>query len=195
MARLLHSAKRGSSPRALTLGLAASLGAVLLWVTPALAQHGPIDASPTSTDENVRKAQSIARQTMSPFCPGRTLSDCPSEYATQWRHDIQSMVDAGKSASEIQAELERRAGGDLSGSPNRTAGYGVPLGLAAGALLILFGVFRYLRGKKQEEAALVEQASAAEAARPSEVERTALEARLEHELDEELAEEEDEEDT
>jgi len=45
---------------------------------------------------------------MSPFCPGRTLSDCPSEYAGQWRHDIQRMVDQGKSAAA--RTLERKYG-------------------------------------------------------------------------------------
>ena len=126
---------------------------------------------------------------MSPFCPGRTLSDCPSEYAGQWRHDIQRMVDEGKTPEQIQAELERRAGGDLSGSPNRGAGYGLSIGLALAALLVLVGALRYLRSKKQEDAA---QAKAAEAAeRTSAEERTALDQRLENELNEELADEDE----
>ncbi len=170
------------------------LGVVLLTsllAGPALAQHGPTEPpNPTSTPDNVRKAQSISRQTMSPFCPGRTLSDCPSEYAGQWRHDIQRMVDEGKSAQEIQAELERRAGGDLSGSPNRGVGYGLPIGLSLAALLVLVGLLRYLRSKKEEDKA--EAARTEEAAeRTSVEERAAIDKRLEHELDEELADEDE----
>jgi cytochrome c-type biogenesis protein CcmH/NrfF len=157
----------------------------------ALAQHGPVDPpSPTSTPENIRKAQSISRQTMSPFCPGRTLSDCPSEYAGQWRHDIQRMVDQGKTPAEIQKELERRAGGDLSGSPNRGVGWGLPIGFSLAALLVLGGVLRYLRSKKEEDKAEAVKQEAAED-RTSAEERAALDKRLEHELDEELADEDE----
>jgi cytochrome c-type biogenesis protein CcmH/NrfF len=165
---------------------------VSLAPTRAFAQHGPTDQDANATAENVRKAQSIARQTMSPFCPGRTLADCPSEYAAEWRHDIQQMVNAGRSASEIQAELERRAGGDLSGNPNRRVGYALPVALVAGALLILFGVFRYLSGKKKEETVPAESAALA-LAEGGAADRKALEARLEKELDEELAAEEEDE--
>lgn len=96
-----------------------------------------------------RKASSIARQTMSPFCPGRTLSDCPSEYAAEWRRDIRKMVQDGMTAEEIQRELEARAGGNLSGIPNREASYALPLGLATGAALFLYFIFMRLRRKEE----------------------------------------------
>ncbi len=192
MARLLRP--RVQPSHAFTSRLWRGLGVFALTsllAGSALAQHGPVDPpSPTSTPENVRKAQSISRQTMSPFCPGRTLSDCPSEYAGQWRHDIQRMVDQGKSAAEIQAELERRAGGDLSGSPNRGIGWGLPVGLSLSALLILVGLLRYLRSKKEEDKAEAAREEAA-AERTSADERAALDKRLERELDEELADEEE----
>lgn len=163
---------------------------LLFWTMPLFAQHGPSEpADPNLTPPNVRKAQQIARQTMSPFCPGRTLSDCPSEYATEWRHDIQKMVDKGMSATEIQAELERRAGGDLSGSPRRGAGYALPVGLAAGAILLLFGILRYVGGKKEEEQGAPRPAVPGGEAPPEA--SSALEERLEHELEEEDDEDKD----
>lgn len=55
------------------------------------------------------------------------------------------MVAAGMSADEIQKELEGRVGENLSGSPNRNASYGVSLGLALGAALVLFFVLSRLR--------------------------------------------------
>lgn len=97
--------------------------------------------------EVAQKAAAIARQTMSPFCPGRTLSDCPSEYATEWRRDIRRMVAEGKSATEIQDELERRAAGNLSGIPNNQSSYAIPIGFALVAGVVLYFVFaRLIRG-------------------------------------------------
>src|SRR5690606_18610544 len=77
------------------------------------APHG--SSAKEYSPEVVRRASSIARQTMSPFCPGRTLSDCPSEYATEWRSDIREMVAQGLTAEQIQTALEKRVGGNLSG--------------------------------------------------------------------------------
>lgn len=102
--------------------------------------------------ESERKAAAIARQIMSPFCPGRTVSDCTSEYAAEWRREILEMVRAGKSAEEIAREFEVRAGRDLSGIPNRGVGYGLPVTLAFGAGLVLVGLFSWLRRDKGSSA-------------------------------------------
>lgn len=95
--------------------------------------------------EQERRAGAIARQTMSPFCPGRTLADCPSNYAAEWRADIRDMVARGMSSSEIQRELEARAGGNLSGSPNRDASYGLPIVFGVLAFSLLGAVLLRLR--------------------------------------------------
>lgn len=134
-----------------------SLGLALLLVAPsALAQseaektpaptRGAADVSP----EVAAKAASIARQTMSPFCPGRTLDDCPSEFASEWRRDIRAMVAKGMSAAEIQDELESRVGGNLSGIPNRESSYALPIIFATGAALVLYFVFVRLRRKDED---------------------------------------------
>lgn len=106
-------------------------------------ETGPAQGSLTPAEE--RRAEAIARQTMSPFCPGRTLADCPSGYATEWRADIREMVAEGMSAKEIQATLEKRAGGNLSGSPHREAGYGLSAFFALLALAVLGAVFLRMR--------------------------------------------------
>ncbi|MCH2108046.1 MAG: cytochrome c-type biogenesis protein CcmH [Polyangiaceae bacterium] len=109
-----------------------------------------------------RRAAAIARQTMSPFCPGRTLADCPSPNATTWRQDIRQMLAEGMSAAEIQKVLEARAGGNLSGIPNRRSSYILPLALALGAAALLIWVLARFRGvaerkKKTEKKKDVEQ--------------------------------------
>lgn len=122
--------------------------------------------------ESERKAAAIARQIMSPFCPGRTVSDCTSEYAAEWRREILEMVREGKSAEAIAREFEGRAGRDLSGIPNRGVGYGLPVTLAFGAGLVLVGLFSWLRREKKTD----EPAPSPEAARVDD-------ARLDAELD------------
>lgn len=92
-----------------------------------------------------KAAAAIARQTMSPFCPGRTLADCPSEYATEWRQEIRQMLAAGRSPADIQQELERRAGANLSGSPARDASYWVPAAFAVLGVGVLAAIFLRLR--------------------------------------------------
>lgn len=120
--------------------------------------RGNQDVSP----EVAAKAASIARQTMSPFCPGRTLDDCPSEYATEWRRDIREMVAKGMTAAEIQDELEKRAGGNLSGIPNRESSYALPIVLATGAALVLYLVFVRLRRKDDEAESAEKEAGSSE---------------------------------
>lgn len=53
------------------------------------------DAVPT-TDE-------VAGRMMSPFCPGLTLEECPSEQASRLRTDIDELVRRGDTNEEIDA--------------------------------------------------------------------------------------------
>ncbi len=126
--------------------------------------------------EVARKSASIAKQTMSPFCPGRTLADCPSPNAAEWRRDIELMVAEGREPSEIQEVLSQRAASDLSGSPQKDASYAVPVALLLSSLLLLGFIFFRLRRRKVERAS---------GATPAAVEdpNPALDERLADELD------------
>jgi hypothetical protein len=62
------------------------------------------------------------------------------------------MVAKGMTAAEIQDELEKRAGGNLSGIPNRESSYVLPILLATGAALVLYIVFVRLRRREDEGA-------------------------------------------
>lgn len=121
-----------------------SSGGVLFAQPEGVADPAPSRGTGDVSAEVAQKAAAIARQTMSPFCPGRTLSDCPSEYATEWRRDIRQMVAEGKTATEIQDELESRAAGNLSGIPNNQSSYALPIGFALVAGVVLFLVFARL---------------------------------------------------
>jgi cytochrome c-type biogenesis protein CcmH/NrfF len=120
-------------------------------------EHGGPSLSPAEESQ----AAAIARQTMSPFCPGRTLADCPSEYATEWRQDIRQMLADGRSAEQIQDELERRAGANLSGIPAHGTSYWVPAAFALLGVGVLASIFVRLR--KNSSSSRAERPPAADA--------------------------------
>jgi cytochrome c-type biogenesis protein CcmH/NrfF len=99
---------------------------------------GSVRAESDATEaENARRALDIARTTMSPFCPGRTLDGCSSPPAGEWRADIREMVDQGLSAQEIQKRLQARAPDkDLTGDPD----FGLGVGFALTAFVVALGL-------------------------------------------------------
>lgn len=123
------------------------LALVALWLPRASAQS--IDGESLEDPKTEAQAFDIAQRTMSPFCPGRTLADCPSGKATEWRQDIRAMLEQGKSAAEIQKILNQRAGTNLTGTPESSLGWALPVGLCLGALGVLTLVLRRIR---QDEA-------------------------------------------
>lgn len=57
------------------------------------------------------RAMSLSRSLQSPYCPGRTLWDCPSGPAGEMREDIRTWTDQGLSSQEIRRRLEEKAPG------------------------------------------------------------------------------------
>jgi cytochrome c-type biogenesis protein CcmH len=81
---------------------------------------------------------------MSPFCPGRTLADCPSGQAESLRLWILVQESAGRSREDVEAELLERYGEVVLSAPRArgigVAAYAIPVlaFLAGGALWWLF---------------------------------------------------------
>jgi len=106
----------------------------------AVAQESTSTAPPqVSEEEYERRAESIARSVMSPFCEGRTVSACP--VAGPWRDDIRKWVKEGVSAEDIRARLaERVPKHNLLGVPPNRLGWLLPVGagiVAIGALVLI----------------------------------------------------------
>ncbi len=59
----------------------------------------------------------VSHELMSPFCPGLTLSACPSPAAYELRGEIRSRFEAGESRDAIVADLTRRHGDAILGTP------------------------------------------------------------------------------
>jgi cytochrome c-type biogenesis protein CcmH len=90
------------------LVIAAAMAAAVLF---ALA---PITASASPQDI----ANSISEQVMSPFCPGVTLHDCPSDNAIQLRSQISRWAAMGWSRQRIMGKLLAEYGPDIRAVPS-----------------------------------------------------------------------------
>ena len=98
-----------------------------------------------------RQAQAVARNTMSPFCPGKTIDSCPSPRAEAWRRDIRAWLAAGATRAEIMQRLQSRAPTfDLEGRPGRGWDWLIPVGAMAVATLWLCVLWRRHRPQPKE---------------------------------------------
>jgi cytochrome c-type biogenesis protein CcmH/NrfF len=98
-----------------------------------------------ATPDTAREAARLSAALMSPFCPGMTLSTCPSPDAATVRAEISERLHRGEPSTAIVADLEARFGDVLDGSP-RAQGAGwlawlMPGGLGLMLLLALRAAF------------------------------------------------------
>lgn len=86
-------------------------------------------------------AQEIYLETFSPYCPGRSLRDCPSAAADKLKLDILDKANQGKSKKEILDDLEKTFGKKIRSSPNDV---NTQILLWIFPLVFLFGGFLFL---------------------------------------------------
>jgi cytochrome c-type biogenesis protein CcmH len=95
-------------------------------------------------------AQGIFHSVMSPYCPGRLLTDCPSTQAHELKEKIRTDIAQGKSETAIEEDLVALFGETVWAAP-RARGFGLAawitpfLFLLVGALLI----FSWLRSRNR----------------------------------------------
>jgi cytochrome c-type biogenesis protein CcmH/NrfF len=113
----------------------------------------PVPAEDIPADEG-RQVQSIVRNTLSPFCPGKTLNSCPSPKAGEWRRDIRDWVEAGVPEPEIRDRLQARVPSfDLSIPPVRS-GWVIPLIAVLLSTLWFVVMARKFRGRGRRRRAV-----------------------------------------
>jgi cytochrome c-type biogenesis protein CcmH/NrfF len=137
-------------------GYVAHIRSLLVWLAFFAASFAAPAALASDAPTEGDRAQEIADQLESPFCPGRTISSCTSPAAAEWRVEIQTWVDEGVPSEEIRGRLSKRAGRDLRFVPQDDSFYGL---LAVGAVLSLatIGIITMRVRRRDEED--VEQAS------------------------------------
>lgn len=79
---------------------------------------------------------------MSPYCPGRSLLDCPSGQATELREWIAEQEKLGRRREDVEAQLYEQFGDVILQAPKATgfglAAYVTPvIGIAVGALVLV----------------------------------------------------------
>jgi cytochrome c-type biogenesis protein CcmH len=105
-------------------------------------------AFPAAAQSPEDLANDISRKVMSPFCPGVTLHDCPSQSALDMRDRIEGYARAGMSEAAIMERLEAEYGETIRAEPS-SEGAGIvawilpALGALAGGALALMLVRRW----------------------------------------------------
>jgi len=89
-------------------------------------------------------AYEVSHEIMSPFCPGRSLADCPSPQAESLRAWIVVQEATGRSRADVEAELLERYGDVIRAAPSAEgiglAAYVIPLAAFVGGG-VLVGIF------------------------------------------------------
>jgi len=89
-------------------------------------------------------AYDLPNDLMSPFCPGRSLADCPSPDAASLRMWILVQAVAGRTRADVEKELYARYGEMIRSAPKAegigAAAYWMPVAVFAGggALVVWF---------------------------------------------------------
>jgi len=132
------------------LGLAAISAALLFGALAATAADGEAAAEPEGW------AYKISPELMSPFCPGRTLSACPSPKADGLRRWLIGQEASGRSREDVEAELFERYGDVLRSAP-LAEGFGLTayvfpvLAFLAGGVFIAVFLSRHTRAAATTE--------------------------------------------
>ena len=130
----------------LVLLLGSSAAALPLLATPAQAQTATQATPPGEDIDLLRRAHRYSEGVMSPFCPGRTLTDCPSPHAALLREKIKGWMMLGMTDDQIQQELLRLHGNVVLALPRTATEWTMPvLVLLSGLGVVGFALYRVTR--------------------------------------------------
>ena len=72
-----------------------------------------------------KDASYIFDTTMSPYCPGRTVSACPSSKAMELREDVYGMLELGMDRTAVKNFLLDKYGDEVVGIPKKGSWFGL----------------------------------------------------------------------
>src|SRR5262245_29096998 len=128
---------------------AARSACALLFALTALAASAAAETASVG-DTAPAWAYDLPNALMSPFCPGRSLADCPSPDAASLRMWIIVQAAAGRTRADVEEELYARYGEMIRSAPKAegfgTAAYVIPVAVfAAGGALVAWFLRRATR--------------------------------------------------
>jgi cytochrome c-type biogenesis protein CcmH len=96
-----------------------------------------------------KRAVAVYQDILSPFCPGRSLNDCPSSKAQELKTDIRQKLEQGIAEDQILNEVFSTFGDQYRAIPKNT-GFGRLVWLAPAAFLVVgaFGILAMAQRKK-----------------------------------------------
>jgi cytochrome c-type biogenesis protein CcmH/NrfF len=128
-----------------------ALGRTARAIGLALALAGGLAATRAAAESGEPRtwAYALADELMSPFCPGRALSQCPSPQAEDLRRWIAEQERAGVPEEQVREELFRAFGDQLRQTP-RASGVGVVAYAIPAAAFVTGGalVWAFLRRQR-----------------------------------------------
>ncbi len=130
----------------------------------------------------------LPKELLSPWCPGRTLADCPSPNAESARLWILVQEAAGRTEDEVKADLLDRFGDQILGAP-KAEGVGLAAYLVPATAFLIGGglVFVFLRRQTRQARQARRSASDASEVLALDGPEAPLDPELERLVDEDLA--------
>lgn len=108
--------------------------------------------SAESEEDRARRAYAFSSSIMSPFCPGRALTDCPSPDAGALREEIRVLLRSGMGEDAIRSELGRRYGDVVMAEPASGWGWVLPVSILAVGMVLLGTALARLSARRAAEA-------------------------------------------
>jgi len=161
-----------------TVMLSWTLAVALASAAPPSSAEDRPRSEPDYPVDVLREAQDISASTLSPFCPGKTLSSCPSSKASEWRQDIRAMVADGMDAEAIRSRLQARTPDfDLASVPVSPLSWWGPIAIFS--VLTAGLVIAALWNTRRRRTSVVQERRAPSEPAPSPEEQNLLDRELE----------------
>ena len=150
--------RRSLSKFVLLLSLAFAVSAGHAEASPEALEGEVLEGTTLKEEALDREATTLYQQVFSPFCPGRSLNDCPSSKAAELKDQMRAELEAGKAPEVILNEVFRKFGDQYRAVPQFT-GVGifvwlVPIAFVAIGLMLAVGVSVRRKRSGASEAAL-----------------------------------------
>jgi cytochrome c-type biogenesis protein CcmH len=125
----------------------------MLWIAPALVQHGLAQEAPLADPRLEQRARDLSREIRCVVCQSQSVADSDADIAQEVRAIIREQIAAGRSDQEIRDYLVARYGDFvLFDPPFKGSTYVLWLGPFAILVLAAIGVAVFFRRRAQEPA-------------------------------------------